>query len=193
LAFGEVGVKNRVKSVLNYKKPAFWLVAVTVAAGVAIAVCFLTNPVPGKDRLADAYGVSVIGSADGPTVVFQAGVFDGGRDFYGDSEDAGTVDFSVKRYGTEEEGLYVFIWQLGEGSYSCCVLDKTEEGYTTEELWRMQPVRMEDARRVVEDSEYPKEAVTIVPYSMPYSSYLNLEKQEDPEGYKEKLEALFWE
>jgi|GEM_PF-1995872 len=45
LAFGEVGVKNRVKSVLNYKKPAFWLIIVAILAGVAAAVCFLTDPV----------------------------------------------------------------------------------------------------------------------------------------------------
>lgn len=44
LAFGEVGVKERVKRVLNYKKPAFWIVAVAVIASVILAVCFLTNP-----------------------------------------------------------------------------------------------------------------------------------------------------
>ena len=44
LAFGEVGVKGRVKSVLNYKKPAFWIIAVAVIASVVVAVCFLTNP-----------------------------------------------------------------------------------------------------------------------------------------------------
>ena len=48
LAFGEVGVKDRVKSVLNYKKPAFWIIIVAVVACVAVAVCFLTNP-PQKD------------------------------------------------------------------------------------------------------------------------------------------------
>lgn len=45
LAFGEVGVKERVKGVLNYKKPAFWMVLVAVAACVLAAVCFLTKPV----------------------------------------------------------------------------------------------------------------------------------------------------
>lgn len=44
LAFGEVGVKERVKSVMNYKKPAFWIVAIAVIACVVVAVCFLTNP-----------------------------------------------------------------------------------------------------------------------------------------------------
>lgn len=44
LAFGEVGAKQRIKSVLNYKKPAFWIVVVAVVACIAAAVCFLTNP-----------------------------------------------------------------------------------------------------------------------------------------------------
>ena len=44
LAFGEVGVKERVKSVMNYKKPAFWVIVLAVIACVIVAVCFLTNP-----------------------------------------------------------------------------------------------------------------------------------------------------
>ncbi len=45
LAFGEVGVKERVKSVLKYKKPAFWIIIVSIIACVALVVCFLTNPI----------------------------------------------------------------------------------------------------------------------------------------------------
>ena len=44
LAFGEVGVKERVKSVMNYKKPAFWVIIIAVIVCVGVAVCFLTNP-----------------------------------------------------------------------------------------------------------------------------------------------------
>lgn len=44
LAFGEVGVKERVKSVLNYKKPAFWIIIVSVIALIVASVCLLTNP-----------------------------------------------------------------------------------------------------------------------------------------------------
>lgn len=44
LAFGEVGVKERVKNVLNYKKPAFWLIVVAIAACAVVTVCFATNP-----------------------------------------------------------------------------------------------------------------------------------------------------
>ena len=44
LAFGEVGVKERIKGVLNYKKPAFWIIAAAIVASAVIAVCFLTDP-----------------------------------------------------------------------------------------------------------------------------------------------------
>lgn len=44
LAFGEVGVKERVRNALHYKKPAFWVVAASVTVCVVVAVCFLTDP-----------------------------------------------------------------------------------------------------------------------------------------------------
>ena len=49
VAFGEVGVRQRIKSVLNYKKPAFWVILVALIASVAIGVCFMTDPVVGKE------------------------------------------------------------------------------------------------------------------------------------------------
>ena len=54
LAFGEVGVKERVSSVLGYKKPAFWLVALSLVVCAVVAVCFLTDPqetLPTKDEV----------------------------------------------------------------------------------------------------------------------------------------------
>lgn len=47
LAFGEAGVKTRVKEVLNYKKPSFWILLAAVVACVIVAVCFLTDPKEG--------------------------------------------------------------------------------------------------------------------------------------------------
>lgn len=44
LAFGEAGVKSRVKAVMGYKKPAFWLVLIALAACIIAALCFLTSP-----------------------------------------------------------------------------------------------------------------------------------------------------
>jgi len=51
LAFGEVGVKERVKNALHYKKPAFWVVAASVAVCIVVAVCFLTNPPTDTDAV----------------------------------------------------------------------------------------------------------------------------------------------
>ena len=44
LAFGETGLKERVKGIMNYKKPAFWVMVIAVIACIVAAVCFLTNP-----------------------------------------------------------------------------------------------------------------------------------------------------
>ena len=50
VAFGEVNVKSRVKSVLNYKKPAFWIIIASVVAVAVVAVLFMTNPVKDKTK-----------------------------------------------------------------------------------------------------------------------------------------------
>ena len=44
LAFGETGVKTRVKAVMNYKKPAFWVILIAIMVSAIIAICFMTNP-----------------------------------------------------------------------------------------------------------------------------------------------------
>ena len=44
LAFGEVGVKKRITNVLHYKKPAFWIILLSILACVVVGVCFLTEP-----------------------------------------------------------------------------------------------------------------------------------------------------
>lgn len=52
LAFGEVGVKSRIKSVLSYKKPALWIIIVAVIALAAVAAGFMTDP---ADESIDGY------------------------------------------------------------------------------------------------------------------------------------------
>jgi Antirepressor regulating drug resistance, predicted signal transduction N-terminal membrane component len=58
LAFGEVGVKERVKGVLNYKKPAFWIILIAVIACIVLAVCLMTDPFSNKS-LSDKLRVSM--------------------------------------------------------------------------------------------------------------------------------------
>lgn len=44
VAFGEVGVKRRIQSVMHYKKPAFWIVISALAVCIVLPLVFLTNP-----------------------------------------------------------------------------------------------------------------------------------------------------
>ncbi|MCH5202155.1 MAG: hypothetical protein J1F17_03010 [Oscillospiraceae bacterium] len=48
IAFGEVAVKARVKNVLNYKKPAFWIIIAGITACILTAVFFMTSPLQNK-------------------------------------------------------------------------------------------------------------------------------------------------
>lgn len=63
LAFGEVGIKERVKSVMNYKKPAFWIVLASAVVCAVAAVCFLTNPKTERSSPSVGDNVSGLGPA----------------------------------------------------------------------------------------------------------------------------------
>lgn len=63
LAFGEVGIKERVKSVMNYKKPAFWIILASALICAAAAVCFLTNPKTEQSLPSGGDNVSDMGPA----------------------------------------------------------------------------------------------------------------------------------
>lgn len=65
LAFGEVGVKERVKSILNYRKPAFWIIVTAVLTCAAVAVCFLTDPFePGFHDVLQQNGYVILSQND---------------------------------------------------------------------------------------------------------------------------------
>lgn len=49
IAFGEGEVKSRVKNVLNYKKPSFWVVLVSVIALITVAIGFMFNPINNEE------------------------------------------------------------------------------------------------------------------------------------------------
>ncbi len=65
LAFGEVGVKERVKGVLNYRKPTFWIIVIAIVACIVVAVCFLTNP---KDKQISKSFIASITSIKEPAI-----------------------------------------------------------------------------------------------------------------------------
>lgn len=79
-AFGENAVKGRIKGVLNYKRPAFWVIALSVIIIAAVPIFFLTNPTPAEEASypygANGEGVcdaTVIDIADGELTVRRIG------------------------------------------------------------------------------------------------------------------------
>lgn len=108
LAFGEVGVKERVKSVLNYKKPTLWIMIATVAVLVILVVCFLTNPtreyqiritIPAGSTEAFCYSDEEI-SPKGNTLTFYAG------EGLGDTEIA-LLPVEVREENAYDEPAYI--------------------------------------------------------------------------------------
>ena len=120
LAFGETGVKTRIKSVLNYKKPAFWVILAALLASVAVAVCFLTDPKredPAQDPPAaeETAAQTPAQSADAssaqePAGDEQAGLDPGfftGTDGYGESVTVQAVFTAATESGGGDWGAYI--------------------------------------------------------------------------------------
>jgi Antirepressor regulating drug resistance, predicted signal transduction N-terminal membrane component len=113
LAFGEVGVKERVKGVLNYKKPAFWIILIAVIACIVLAVCLMTDPFSTKDEsVFDKIEESPVAKMELPD----------GSAFYVDSEisllrtfaDLRLVESPLEPADTEEEWIYRIIYNPAE-------------------------------------------------------------------------------
>lgn len=64
LAFGEGGVKSRIKNVMNYKKPALWISLLAAVVCILLAVGLLTNP---RQEEAVAENIVPSGTTEAPT------------------------------------------------------------------------------------------------------------------------------
>lgn len=105
VAFGEVGVKERVENVLSYKKPGVLLVLAAIIAGMILAVCFLTNPVTVIEAEKNEGKVQTTGS--GFSLVNNVNYNDGYSDTY-------ITTFSVAIADMPECSIYIEQWYHGE-------------------------------------------------------------------------------
>ncbi len=71
LAFGEENPKHRIRSVLSYKKPAFWVVFAAVAACVVLGVLLLADLVPSLTQLGTSQTEPTVAYADGTAYAIQ--------------------------------------------------------------------------------------------------------------------------
>ncbi len=100
LAFGESGVESRIKSVLSYKKPAFWVLLVATLILIGVGIGFLTNPKEAHTDIEpelDAYISDVI---------LEKNKLDYTKDFYA-TESHKILD--VKKY---EDEVIVYLWEM---------------------------------------------------------------------------------
>lgn len=61
LTFGENSSKSRIKNVLSYKKPSFWIIIVAIMIVGVLSIGLLTNP---KNELQDAYSIGIKSLSD---------------------------------------------------------------------------------------------------------------------------------
>ena len=149
LAFGEVGVKDRVKSVLNYKKPAFWIIIAAVVACVVVAVCFLTNPRENNYGETDPNKLS-------ETQIFLMSSY---PEYFG-------LDSS--------EGLDVYVWQMAENHYSFGVLSHSEpmRDWLSDDLINLKGVSVENMREILATYDIDEDDINVIPWQNPISSYI---------------------
>ena len=102
VAFGEVGVKERVKGIIKYKKPAYWLVLLGFLCLLAVSVCFLTNP---KTVVAEESKVDYekeMSSKDDNVIDNNITTEEITEDIIGETEQENTSDVTTKEASTTE-------------------------------------------------------------------------------------------
>lgn len=109
LAFGEVAVKERVKNVIHYKKPAVWAAVMVAVAAVIIGACLLTKPSYKNVGTLDAkelYALRTEYVGDNSAV---GAILDAlGLPEMGDTADSGTYAYSI-RLDTNREPMGVTV------------------------------------------------------------------------------------
>ena len=110
LAFGEVAVKERVKNVLHYKKPAVWAAVMVAVAAVIIGACLLTKPAEDKSgypldaKKLYALRTPYVGNNSAVGAILDAL----GMPEMGDTADSGTYAYSI-RLDTNREPMGVTV------------------------------------------------------------------------------------
>lgn len=110
LAFGEVAVKERVKNVIHYKKPAVWAAVMVAIAAVIIGACLLTKPAEDKGgypldaKELYALRTPYVGNNSAVGAILDAL----GLPEMGDTADSGTYAYSI-RLDTNREPMGVTV------------------------------------------------------------------------------------
>ena len=146
LAFGESDAKGRVKNVLSYRKPAFWIILAAVALIIVLAVCFLTNPAsPGvapedvvlPENLGEDFPEGIIAAARDYAAADAKRIAEGGAEVTGAEITQLSPDMNAGS-GRLESGesyvleLYMLAWRVevsGLGDYELTEFELESGGF----------------------------------------------------------------
>ena len=174
VAFGEVGVKQRVKNVLNYKKPGFWVIVGLIVISVAVSVLFLTRPVKKKGSVSSE-------------VLFSAR-----QEINMDNLKSTFPQF----FGlSTKNGLVVYVSEFAEGAYYCYLKEEGTGEPSLDEAVQMKNLStVDEMRAILKDYDISSEKVRVASYQHPLSSYLQVNDPNEGalERYEEKIRKLFF-
>ena len=150
LAFGEIGVKERVKSVLSFKKPTVWIIILSIILCVSLIITFMTVP---KDN--DTYSITGVGGADNSLLNIEK-----------------TEEKYPQYFGLNtENGVTVYVWQMAGKTYSCGLLSGKDVEHSNDVLWNLKGTSVAEMKNILKSYNIKKDDIRVKPLVMPYSSY----------------------
>lgn len=160
LAFGEVGVKQRIKSVLNYKKPAFWVILLALVLLTVVAVCFLTNP---SD---ESSSIGIIGGADGPTSIIVS-----------DKNEEKEIKKLQERYPhffnlNIENGVTVYVTKLSQDNFECYLTSNLNPTDPQKVMHFDELASIDEMKLILSTYNLTNEEITVEPFRHLLSSYI---------------------
>ena len=166
LAFGEVGIKQRIKSVLNYKKPAFWVIILAFVLFTVVAVCFLTNP-------DDSHSIGIIDGADGPTSIIVS-----------DKNDEKEIKRLQEKYPhffglNTENGVIVYVTKLSQHNFECYLTSKANPTDPQKVLHLDEFSSIDEMKLILSTYNIPDVEITVEPFQHLLSSYIGDESEYD--------------
>ena len=182
LAFGEVGIKARVKSVLSYKKPALWILIVAIVICAAVAVCFLTNP-RSEPQEKNRYGETDPARLNET----QRALMEEYPQYFG-------LDAS--------NGLYIYVCQFAPTHYSVHLSQYPEEetGGVIPMQFQIGGVYIHQMREILATYDIDSDDVTVIPWQPMHSSYISPyfiykigEEEETQQRYIEGIKAMLFD
>ena len=185
LAFGEVGIKSRIKLVLSYKKPTFWIILVSLVLCIALAVCFLTVPNDTEHGQDDPlHGVT------DPSLLSY--------------EQQYLMEKHPQYFGLDaSKGLDLYVCQFAAESYNFYLFEHSDEVIEFSGLMSTMGISASSMRLILDTYDVTREDITVIPFQHLLSSYIGPHmihfKDEAPDAiearmaaYKEKvLDMLF--